>query len=59
MTTTPEAPDILSPEFAAAPYPAYRILRAHYPLLHHKGADSYLLSRYEDVARALRERSSA
>ncbi|MFI7093875.1 cytochrome P450 [Streptomyces lydicus] len=55
MTTIPEAPDILSPEFAADPYPAYRILREHHPLLHHKGTDSYLLSRYEDVARAFRD----
>ncbi|MGP8296885.1 cytochrome P450 [Streptomyces inhibens] len=55
MTTIPQPPDILSPEFAADPYPAYRILRAHYPLSHHKGTDSYLLSRYEDVERAFRE----
>ncbi|WP_329170629.1 cytochrome P450 [Streptomyces decoyicus] len=55
MTTIPPPPDILSPEFAADPYPAYRILRAHYPLFHDKGTDSYLLSRYEDVARAFRE----
>ncbi|MFG2827220.1 cytochrome P450 [Streptomyces sp. NPDC048434] len=55
MTTLPQPPDILSPEFAADPYPAYRILREHYPLFHDKGTDSYLLSRYEDVARAFRE----
>ncbi|MGX1971367.1 cytochrome P450 [Streptomyces kronopolitis] len=55
MTTLPSPPDILSPQFAADPYPAYRILRAHYPLFHDKGTDSYLLSRYEDVARAFRD----
>ncbi|WP_407289059.1 cytochrome P450 [Streptomyces sp. BP-8] len=55
MTTIPQPPDILSPGFAADPYPAYRILREHYPLLHHKGIDSYLISRYEDVERAFRE----
>lgn len=44
MTTLPSPPDILSPQFAADPYPAYRILRAHYPLFHDKGTDSYLLS---------------
>ena len=55
MTTIPQPPDILSPEFEADPYPAYAILREHYPLLHHKGTDSYLLSRYEDVERAFRE----
>ncbi|MFD9812082.1 cytochrome P450 [Streptomyces sp. NPDC059080] len=55
MTTVPPPPDILSPEFAAAPYPAYRVLRDHYPLHHHAGTDSYLLSRYADVARAFKD----
>ncbi|MFB6437475.1 cytochrome P450 [Streptomyces sp. NPDC056411] len=55
MTVIPPAPDILSPVFAADPYPAYRVLREHYPVLHHRGTDSYLLSRYEDVARAFRD----
>ncbi|MEU8996350.1 cytochrome P450 [Streptomyces caniferus] len=55
MTTLPQPPDILSPAFAADPYPAYRVLREHYPVFYDKGTDSYLLSRYEDVARAFRE----
>ncbi|MFE3653918.1 cytochrome P450 [Streptomyces sp. NPDC059152] len=55
MTSIPQAPDILSPEFATDPYPAYRVLREHYPLLHHEGTGSYLISRYEDVERAFRE----
>ncbi|MEU9123988.1 cytochrome P450 [Streptomyces sp. NPDC048506] len=55
MTSLPQPPDILSPEFSADPYPAYRILRDHYPLFHHKGTDSYLISRYEDVERAFRD----
>ncbi|GFE20190.1 cytochrome P450 [Streptomyces libani] len=55
MTTLPQPPDILSPEFAADPYPAYRILREHYPLFHDPGTDSFLISRYEDVARAFRD----
>lgn len=55
VTTLPSPPDILSPEFAADPYPAYGVLREHYPLFHDKGTDSYLLSRYEDVQRAFRE----
>ncbi|MCB5906300.1 cytochrome P450 [Streptomyces pinistramenti] len=55
MTTVPPPPDILSPEFDADPYPAYRILRDHYPLHHHEGTGSYLISRYEDVQRAFRE----
>ncbi|WP_328691946.1 cytochrome P450 [Streptomyces caniferus] len=55
MTALPQPPDILSPAFAADPYPAYRVLREHYPVFYDKGTDSYLLSRYEDVARAFRE----
>ena len=55
MTVVPQAPDILSAEFAADPYPAYRVLREHYPLLHHAGTDSSLLSRYDDVERAFRD----
>ena len=55
MTVVPQAPDILSAEFAADPYPAYRVLREHYPLLHHAGTDSWLLSRYDDVERAFRD----
>ncbi|MCZ0971166.1 cytochrome P450 [Streptomyces albulus] len=55
MTSIPQAPDILSAQFATDPYPAYRVLREHYPLLHHEGTGSYLLSRYDDVERAFRE----
>ncbi|MGA5562043.1 cytochrome P450 [Streptomyces platensis] len=55
MTTLPQPPDILSPHFAADPYPAYRVLRDHYPVFHDPGTDSFLLSRYEDVARAFRD----
>ena len=55
MTMVPQAPDILSAEFAADPYPAYRVLREHYPLLWHEGTDSWLLSRYDDVERAFRD----
>ncbi|SFT06811.1 cytochrome P450 [Saccharopolyspora flava] len=51
----PEAPDILSPEFNADPYPAYRVLREHHPLLWHEPMQSYVVSRYEDVAKAFRD----
>jgi pulcherriminic acid synthase len=54
-TPPPPPPDILSPEFAADPYPAYRVLRAHYPLHYHEGTGSWLLSRYDDVERAFRD----
>lgn len=55
MSAVREAPDILSPRFAADPYAAYRVLRDDYPLLWHEGSASYLISRYEDVRRAFRD----
>jgi pulcherriminic acid synthase len=55
MTTAPEVPDILSPEFAADPYSAYRVLRERAPLLHHEATQSYIVSRYADVERAFRD----
>lgn len=51
----PPPPDILSPAFAADPWSAYRVLRAHYPLHYHEATGTYLLSRYTDVSRAFRD----
>lgn len=48
------APDILSPEYLADPYPLQRVLRDHHPVLYHEATQSYLLSRFEDVAGAFR-----
>ncbi|MER6915860.1 cytochrome P450 [Streptomyces sp. NPDC000594] len=50
-------PDILSPEFAADPYPTYRALREHAPLLWHEATGSYLVSRYEDVERIFKDKA--
>ncbi|WP_062217924.1 cytochrome P450 [Streptomyces sp. NBRC 109706] len=50
-------PDILSPEFAANPYPAYRMMRDTAPLIWHEATRSYLVSRYEDVQRVFRDRN--
>ncbi|MEE4545251.1 cytochrome P450 [Streptomyces sp. V4-01] len=55
MTVVPQPPDILSPQFAADPYPSYRVLREHYPLHYHEATGSWLISRYEDVERAFRD----
>ncbi|WP_327289849.1 cytochrome P450 [Streptomyces sp. NBC_01198] len=55
MSSAHAAPDILSAEFAADPYSAYRILRADHPLVRHEATDSYLVSRYEDVERAFKD----
>ncbi|MFC4911520.1 cytochrome P450 [Actinomadura gamaensis] len=55
MTTAPEVPDILSPEFAADPYAAYAAYRQDAPLLWHEPTQSYIVSRYEDVARVFKD----
>ncbi len=49
-----EAPDILSPEYDANPYPFYEVLRDEYPVMWHEGTQAYVISRYEDVAGAFR-----
>jgi len=55
MSPAREAPDLLSPEFSADPYAAYRIMREDQPLIWHEGMQSYVVSRYEDVSRAFRD----
>ncbi|MEM7736149.1 MAG: cytochrome P450 [Deinococcota bacterium] len=47
-------PDILSPEFAANPYPIYKDFRDNYPLHQHPNL-GYVISRYEDVEKALKQ----
>ncbi|MEU9577735.1 cytochrome P450 [Streptomyces chilikensis] len=56
MSTAQQVPDILSPEFAADPYPAYRVFRDSAPLLWHEATQSYLVSRYEDVERVFKDK---
>lgn len=56
MTTAAQVPDILSPEFAADPYPAYRVMRESAPLIWHEATQSYIISRYEDVERAFKDK---
>ncbi|GLF95708.1 cytochrome P450 [Streptomyces yaizuensis] len=57
MATPHPVPDLLSPEFAEDPYPAYRALREHTPLLWHEATRSYVVSRYEDVERAFKDKA--
>src|SRR3954453_6123539 len=45
--------DIFSPKFAQNPYPLYRVMRDEFPLFFHRGANAYVLSRYQDVHHAL------
>ncbi|MGW1770494.1 cytochrome P450 [Streptomyces sp. NPDC002104] len=58
MTAAHHIPDILSPEFAENPYPVYRTLREQAPLFWHEGTRSWLVSRYEDVSRAFKDKES-
>ncbi|MDO0924204.1 cytochrome P450 [Streptomyces sp. TG1A-8] len=58
MPTAQQVPDILSPEFAADPYPAYRLMRDTAPLIWHEATRSYIISRYEDVERVFKDRNN-
>ncbi|GAB3482795.1 cytochrome P450 [Nocardiopsis coralliicola] len=55
MPTTQGFPDLLSPEFAADPYAAYRTMLEEAPLFWHEGTQAYIVSRYEDVERAFKD----
>jgi cytochrome P450 len=57
MTSAPDLPDILSPEFAADPYGAYTILRDNAPLYWHEATQSFIISRYADVEHAFKNQS--
>ncbi|MEU6485395.1 cytochrome P450 [Streptomyces sp. NPDC046887] len=56
MSTAQQVPDILSAEFAADPYPAYRVMRETAPLIWHEATRSYIVSRYEDVEYVFKDR---
>lgn len=58
MTTARRIPDILSAEFAADPYSAYRVMREEEPLIWHEATRSYLLSRYDDVERVFKDKKA-
>jgi pulcherriminic acid synthase len=53
--TRPEQPDVLSEEFAKDPHKYYKIMRDHFPVLHHEVSGYYFVSRYEDVARIYKD----
>ncbi|MCO5972018.1 cytochrome P450 [Actinoallomurus soli] len=55
MATPSAVPDILSPEFAADPYPSYRTMLDEFPLIRQEASGGYVISRYEDVQRAFRD----
>ncbi|MFG3546383.1 cytochrome P450 [Streptomyces sp. NPDC047725] len=58
MSAAPRLADILSPEFAADPYPAYAMMREKEPLVWHEATQSYIVSRYEDVERIFKDKKS-
>ncbi|MEU8888441.1 cytochrome P450 [Streptomyces sp. NPDC048442] len=58
MSAVDEVPDILSPEFAADPYSAYRMMRENAPLIRHEATRSWIISRYEDVERVFKDKAS-
>lgn len=47
--TTPPAPNLLSPEHVADPWPGLAILRDHYPVHFDETMECWLVSRYEDI----------
>ncbi|ALP00069.1 Shy1-cytochrome P450 [Streptomyces hygroscopicus subsp. limoneus] len=58
MSAAHHLPDILSPEFAANPYPAYAVMREKEPLIWHEATQSYIVSRYEDVERVFKDKKA-
>ncbi|MFJ8782161.1 cytochrome P450 [Streptomyces sp. NPDC102476] len=58
MSTAQQVPDILSPEFATNPYPAYAVMREKEPLIWHEATQSYIISRYEDVERVFKDKNA-
>ena len=50
-------PGLFSAEFARDPYPIYKTLRDDFPLFYHEGTKSWVLSRFEDVERALKDQA--
>ncbi|MFI7387799.1 cytochrome P450 [Streptomyces sp. NPDC049813] len=56
--TTAQVPDILSPEFAENPYPAYRVMRESAPLHWHEATQSWIVSRYADVERVFKDKEA-
>ncbi|MFF0305217.1 cytochrome P450 [Streptomyces sp. NPDC004562] len=58
MSAAAQPLDILSPAFAADPYPAYAVMREKEPLIWHEATQSYILSRYDDVERVFKDKRS-
>lgn len=46
--------DFLSPDFNENPYTFYKLMRDYMPLYYHPITETYVLSRYEDIAQAFK-----
>ena len=51
------APDILSAEFAADPNPLMETMREAHPVFFHEAMQSWVISRYDDVERAFKDKA--
>ena len=50
------APDLLSPEFAIDPNPLLHEMVEDYPVIYNEAMKSYVISRYDDVERAFKDK---
>ena len=48
--------DILAPETAVDPNPTWESLRTESPLYFHEAMNAYVISRYDDVERAFKDK---
>ena len=51
------APDILSADFAADPNPLMETMREEHPVFFHEAMQSWVISRYDDVERAFKDKA--
>jgi cytochrome P450 len=49
-------PDILSAEYAADPTESWQVLREEHPLYFHEGMQAHVITRYEDVEKAFKDK---
>lgn len=58
MSVIADVPDIFSLEFEENPYATYRAMRERAPMLWHERMERFVISCYEDVARACKDPAS-
>ena len=50
-------PDVLSKEFAEDPNAVLAVMREDYPVVYHEATQAWLISRYDDVERAFKDKT--